>query len=445
MASLEKKIIATILRHSRKQREISAAMQVTPCELSPVALSAVKLREVQFSDFNAVAELKKRWGLAPDSLKNWERLWRGNPALTPADLERAIGWVLETEGGLVGYLGNIQLRYHYGDRTLTAVTGTGLVVEPAYRAVSLTLIAAFYRQKSADLFLTTTAIEPVGKIARAFRSDPLPQPDYETVLFWVLQPYAFAQAVMKRLQLKSTLSQVGGALTSLAVRADRMIRRRAPHWSSNGLRVSEISVQEIGDDFEALWNEKLTERPRLLADRSPATLRWHFEIPGDGATTRVFCCYADRKLRGYAVVRSDSNPRNGLKRSMIADIFAAHDDPEVLRALFAAAYEHAKRTGSEILEVLGLPQEVRRVLSESRPYLRRYPACPFFYKAADPTLHKELADGMAWYASPFDGDTTLVASRSSDVSTFDVPGAQIEDCESQPGSEVTERERTGVI
>ena len=109
---------------------------------------------------------------------------------------------------------------------------------------------------------------------------------------------------------------------------------------------------------------------------------------------------------------------------MIADIFAAHDDPEVLRALFAAAYEHAKRTGSEILEVLGLPQEVRRVLSESRPYLRRYPACPFFYKAADPTLHKELADGMAWYASPFDGDTTLVAfAVQRCLPDFDVPGS----------------------
>jgi len=36
---------------------------------------------VQFSDFDAVAELKQRWGIAGDSLENWETLWPGDPAL----------------------------------------------------------------------------------------------------------------------------------------------------------------------------------------------------------------------------------------------------------------------------------------------------------------------------------------------------------------------------
>src|SRR5207247_10052138 len=135
------------------------------------AATPVRLREALFSDFSAVTNLQRSCCLAPHSFENWERLWRRNPALGQLQFERPIGWVLEVEGRLVGYLGNISLVYYYGDRALNAVTGCGFAVEPAYRAMSLSLVAAFYRQRSVDLYLTTTAIEAVGKIARALQSD----------------------------------------------------------------------------------------------------------------------------------------------------------------------------------------------------------------------------------------------------------------------------------
>ena len=374
-----------------------------------VAVAPVRLREVLFSDFNAVAELKRSWGLTPDSPENWERLWRNNPALRQVEFERPMGWVLEVEGRVVGYLGNISLRYRYGERELNAVTSHGLVVEPGYRSLSLSLVAAFYCQKSADLYLATTAIEATGKIARKFKSDALPQADYATVLFWVLQPYPFAQALMKKLQLGSALSVAGSFLTSIAVGTDSVLRRRWPRQNSRGFVVREISVREIGDEFQALWTAKVNETPqRLLADRSPAALRWHFDVPHDRGTVRVLCCNRNGELAGYAVIRNEPpNEANGLRRSIVADMIARQDDSAVLRILLAAAYDHAKQAGSHILEVLGFPHNVRRLCLEWSPYLRKYPECPFYYKATDPIMHQLLASDMAWYASPFDGDTTL--------------------------------------
>jgi hypothetical protein len=406
MASIEKKVSTAILTMIRARRETPSILGGLP---SHPAVASVRVREATFSDFEAVAALKRRWGLDPDSLENWERLWHHNPALSHTPCNRPIGWVLESGEKIVGYLGNISSLYRFGDRMLTAVTSSGLVVEPEYRSVSLSLVAAFYRQKSVDLYLTTTAIEAVGKIAKKFKSEVLPQPDYETMLFWILQPYPFAQAVMKKLQFRSVLSIAGGILTSLAVGTDKLLRRRWPRQKSTDLVISEISVNQIGEEFQALWMEKLTEMPlRLLADRSPATLRWHFDMPGDRGTVRVLCCHKNGKLAGYAVVRNEPpNQANGLRRSIIADMLAKQDDPAILKALWAAAYDHAKRSGSHIFEVLGFPQSIRRVCSQWNPYLRKYPACPFYYRAADPDLHKTLLDGTAWYASPFDGDTTL--------------------------------------
>jgi len=433
MTALENTVTAAVLNVMRARRKGRSAPNGDP-SVPPSKVAPAGLREARFSDFTAVAQLKRRWGLTPDSLQNWERLWRRNPALGQLQYERPIGWILEVDSRVVGYLGNISLLYRYGDRTLNAVTSHGLVVEPEYRAVSLSLVAAFYRQRSVDLYLTTTAVEAVGKMARAFKSDPLPQSDYDTVLFWVLQPRPFAQAMMKKLRLGTTLAHVGGMLGSAAVGTDKVLRRRWPRRGSTCLPVDEIAISQIGDDFQALWIEKCDERPRMLADRSAAALRWHFDIPGDRGSVRVLCCRKNGELLGYAVIRNDTGP-NGLHRSVIADLVAKQDDPAVVRALLFEAYEHEKRSGSHILEVLGFPQTIRQVCLQWHPYQRKYPACPFYYKAVDPIFHKTLSDGLAWYATPFDGDTTLIKPSYSRV-----PGRQTEDAGDTTASRVPEAE-----
>jgi hypothetical protein len=402
MATLEKRIITKIAAARARRRTSPRLVTDLPVRRS---VAAGKLREVQFSDFREVEEVRRRCGLPADTTENWERLWRRNPALAQMQPEPPMGWVLEAEGRVVGYLGNISQLYHYGGRTLTAVTGSGFAVEPTYRALSLCLVAAYYRQKAVDLYLTTTASEVVGKIARAFKSDPLPQPDYNNLLFWVVRPYPFARVLAENLKLRPSISRMGALLASVAVGADKILRRRWPRQGLTGLTVTDISASKIEDDFQALWQEKLKENPRLLmADRSPAMLRWHFESCSDAATVRILCCYKKTELLGYAVVRNEHN--HSLRVSIIADTLAKQDDPVVVRRLWAAAYEYAKREGSDILQVLGFPTCLRQLCRQWRPYLTTT-VLPFYYKAAEPMLHKTLSDGMAWYATAFDGDRTL--------------------------------------
>ncbi|MGA2431238.1 MAG: hypothetical protein ABSH13_22265, partial [Candidatus Acidiferrum sp.] len=407
LASVEGKLVAAILNRIRSRRRRPSASPDDPHADSAAAVGPAKLREALFSDFEAVHALKQRWGLIPDSFGNWTRLWRDNPALKHCPQALPIGWVLEADGRVVGYLGNIASVYHFGGKKLLAVTGHGLVVEPAHRMLSFTLNAAFYRQPFVDLYLTTTAIEAVGRIAKAFRSSPLPQLDYE-VLFWVLRSQPFAQEVIAKLQLGPGVSRLAGALATLAVGTDKVLRRRWPRRRESSLTVRQISVAEIGDDFQTLWEAKLHEAPRLLADRSPGTLRWHCQTPDDKGSTALFCCYSGEELLGYIVVRSDPVQTRGVRRSMVADMIAKNDDPATLNALCAAAHQHGKRIGSHILEILGFPPSIRAVCSQSDPFLRKYPSCPFYYKTANPSLHEALTEPSLWYASPFDGDTTLM-------------------------------------
>jgi hypothetical protein len=448
MSSLQEKIASSILSMIRKRRTASVAAEADLHARSS-AIAPAKVREVRFSDFDAVSKLKQRWGIAADSLENWERLWHSNPALMRTEVERQIerpmGWVLEANGAVVGYLGNISLQCHYGEKTLTAVVAHGLVVEPSYRAVSLTLTAAFYRQKSVDIYLCTTAVEAVGKMALAFKSSVLPQPDYHSVLFWVIRPYPFTQALMTKLNLGPAGARIGSGLAALAVATDKILRRRWPRRSPGSLTITQIAPTDIGDDFETLWAEKLKESPRLFADRSLATLQWHFEIPGDRGCCQVFCCHKGGELVGYAMLRTDTDPRNGLIKSVIADTLVRQDDPQIVKALWAAAYESAKQTGSHVLEVLGFPPSIRKACSEWNPYLRKYPASPYYYKAADPALHAALSDGNAWYATPFDGDETLIrpSYSSSELKSFRAERAgKLDSTDTVP--QVPEQQRTEV-
>jgi len=440
MALLENKIGSAILSAIRSRREETPASAISTANDSPA-----RLRQAQFSDFAAVANLKNRWSMDADSAENWDRLWRRNPAL--ADRPSApIGWVLESQSQIVGYIGNIVLRSHYRGRTLFIAASHGLVVEPAYRAMGVTLISAFYRQKSIDLYVVTTAIPPVGKMARAFKSDAIPQTDYDNVLFWILRPAPFARSLLKKIGVKSWLTPVAGPAAALAVTIDRALERRRPRASASDLVVSEIGVSEIGCDFQQLWLDKLNENPGIIADRDVATLQWHYSVPGDRGATRVLCCRKNAKLLGYAVIRHEpADESNGLRKSIVVDMLVAADNAAVIEALMVACYRSAHSAQSHILELMGFPRAIREVCQRWRPYVRKYPACPYFYKAADAELHKALADPDAWYATPYDGDTTLI-QPSYPTSPFREEMLQAETpAQSGISTELAKTPRTAVV
>ena len=367
-----------------------------------------KQREARFSDFEQVATLKERGGLGKDTLANWRRLWQDNPAVALAKAPLSMGWVLETAQGIVGYQGSIPLLYQIGAQTLVAAAGTSLVVEPAYRARSIGLLGSFYHQPSVDLLLITTAVAAVGELSKALQAKILPQRNYDTVLFWVLDAERFATALARKLRLSGGVAAVATILGSLALKTDMRIRSRYAFRPPNRVQLSQIEVKDIGYDFEELWRRKLAEKPRLLADRSPASLKWHFAVPGSFSNAVVFCCRKLKRLIGYAVLRHAVDHETGMRRSLLADIFVEQDDPNVTESLVAEAYSSALRSGDHVFEVLGLPRHVRQTMMRWNPYLRTYPAFPFFYKTNGESLARILADEDVWYAGPFDGDTTLI-------------------------------------
>ena len=137
MSSIADRIGGSLLELIRRRQRLSVPQLNLDDDLHP--LPAIQ-REVRFSDFEHVASLKERWGLGRDTRENWSRLWQSNPAVRMGSAELKMGWVLETERGIVGYQGSVPLLYRLGERVLLAAAGTNLVVEPAYRGRSVGLL-----------------------------------------------------------------------------------------------------------------------------------------------------------------------------------------------------------------------------------------------------------------------------------------------------------------
>jgi hypothetical protein len=364
----------------------------------------VRIREVEDGDLDAVGRLLKAEGWGAPTASDWRWLWQENPALSRTVLPR--GWVLLEQGSVVGFLGNMLQEYRFGDRTLTAAVAAGLVVAPAARGSSLKLITSHARQPNVDLLLNTTAAPHVSKIHQFLKFRPVPQPTFDRSAYWVLRPARFARGALAKKGLPRAAALPAAPFLALLIQTERL-RRRWPREVRSDVELRVISAPSIGVEFDQLWQRRLTEWPRLLAVRDAQTLRWHFASRGRPHAPFLVCAFSGSALLGYvAVVRQDAAHLE-LARARVADIFVAHDDPDIIRQLLVRSASHARSAGADMLEVIGLPRTIRRAVEGLRPFEIVDGSSPFVYKAVDTSLDEQLADEKVWYAGLFDGDGSV--------------------------------------
>jgi hypothetical protein len=407
MASVQEKLTDAVLATIRSRQDDRKKYPQVAQPVSPRTQAAVSLRVAQFSDFQNVARLSQRLGQGSDSVENWKRLWLNNPAVQSGRAVPRIGWILELDGAVVGFFGTIPLLCEFQGTTLVAAASCRFAVDPEFRSFSHLLVSSFLRQKDVDLFLNTTATPAAGKMMAASKAAPVPQEDYGTVLFWVLDCQQFLKIVFRKLGAPKSLAAAGRFAAAVALWGEMRLRGRLPQIADTECKISEYVVDELPVEFDRFCDDQIQKSKRLLGKRNAAILRWHFAPPESKKVCRVLICRDEKRITGYAVTRQELDSAFGLRRSIIADLLVEEDDPKIVQALVAAAHANAKRDGSHVLEIMGFPRSVRQALLKWKPYTREYPSCPYFFKARDRALHEKLLNVDLWYACPFDGDATL--------------------------------------
>jgi hypothetical protein len=373
----------------------------------PTDDSGVVLREVRFDDCQAVSALKERYGLGSDSVEKWKWLWKDNPAILPDDQTPNMGWVLEADEGIVGYVGSIPMAYRFGERTYIAAAASAFVVDHAYRGNSLNLAASFMNQKNVDILLIASANEAASKVWRFFGARNVPQGQFDTVFYWILDPKAFINSAMKLKGYQPAMAWLSSLLLAWPLSVYISARGSRPRKARLDLETTRIAVGDVGCEFDDLWEKKLREERRFVGVRSSAALRWHFGGPDTRHKTTILGCFKSGRLAGYSVLKPHDVEQISLKRSRVVDLLVERNDPDVIDALLSAAYRHCVTAGYAALEFIGFPREIAEKVLSGRPWLRKLPNWRYLYKAVDRKDQETLNNELLWYACAFDGDASL--------------------------------------
>lgn len=373
---------------------------------------ATTLRRAGLADAPAVTDFLEDLGLAMPQgeaavRRHWQMLWRDNPALPAHARDVALGWVLESDGRIVGFFGNIpQVSYFAGERVRVS-SARAWGVDKAFRAETPTLCRAFFGQKDVDLLLISSASAPAGQRCLEFGASKLPQPDYDRILYWVLDGGGFVRAGMRKKGAGAAAAWLLGSLGGMALNARVRLAGRRPFAALDDVTIAR--VDDIDDAFDALWRAKLNEYPsRLLACRDAETLRWYFGLRQSAAETRFACVRRSGRLLGYAALVREDSTVIGLRRLKIADMLVLGDDEATATALLTAAYEYGIAKRCHVVELIGLPESLRAHAAAAKPMTRPMATFPFFYKALRPDLIAPLGGGAGWYVTAYDGDTALL-------------------------------------
>ena len=168
------------------------------------------LREAQYEDGETATQLLRELGLnlpvGQDEMRyHWRRLWVDNPALNVDRPNLTKGWLLEDNGRMVGFFGNIPLLYDYCGRPIIIADASQWGVKKEYRDQTPRLAEAYFRQKNADLLLVTTGIKQTGRLFERYGGRPVPQPSYDQVLYWILNTREFLKAGLQELSISLIL------------------------------------------------------------------------------------------------------------------------------------------------------------------------------------------------------------------------------------------------
>ncbi len=370
------------------------------------------IRDASFDDCREACALLARLGLtmpagdqAVDAYFN--NLWRDNPAMKAAKSKPALGWVLEDAGKMVGFFGSLPLLYEFDGHPIIVSDASLWGVEEAYRSETPRLADAYFGQQNVDLLMVTTAIKPTGRLFERYGADRLPQPDFDQILYWIIDAPGFLRAGLKKKGHGGAASWFGGHAGGMVLNAQMRLAGRRPYAPLGETTV--IRTGEIDDSFDDLWRRKLSEYPgRLLRRRDAASLKWHFGFGRFAEDARILCYRRKGRLDGYLALVRDDAPEIGLKRLKIADLFVAGDDEATVNALLAAAYEYGLAKRCHVLEIIGLTENLRGLVKSHKPYDRPMETFPFYFKALNPDLAGPLASATGWYVTAFDGDTALL-------------------------------------
>jgi hypothetical protein len=314
-------------------------------------------REIEDKDLIPLAEFLPE-GFGDTTKEFWlglfEFWWTKNPAYTD-QIPR--GWVLESDGKIIGFLGNIPLRFIVQGKVKIAAASNSWYVDPKFRGIqSLRLFNKFTQQKDVSLLLFKAEDDHYNQGMAKYRFSEYILPPYQqeyvyfvnrnTVKFNFVK-FMFNEKIPNRHDLPEFLKRLGSFVISY------IYQKPLPDETDAENRAYVSSVcSSCDDDFPATCRSSQRQYNSTLSC-DLETLNWLYFSPGRHKKRVVIQCRRskDAALAGYMVFRILPYPGGGIMQ--LLDLCIDDKNPRVLSSLLSSAVETGKRHDIRLLEVWG--------------------------------------------------------------------------------------------
>jgi hypothetical protein len=368
-----------------------------------VKIAPPRFRLASLDDWARIAELEVSQELGSMPADDWRSLWLNNPLWPRVRQDWPVGWLLEDAAGrLVGSLVNIPALYTFRGRELICANGRGWAVKLEYRGFALQLMGEYFDQSTAELFINTTVAPNAAPMIGSL-SDRIPLGDFQTSAFWVTGYRGFAKSVLKKMYGRAAGLLAYPAAAALKLK-DAMTARSLP-------AISKAVVVEFADGFDArfdgFWKELVVQNvDKLLAVPDSRSLAWHFAILKRAGRLWIITAVRDGLLRAYGIFKRQDGT-DGIRRMQLVDYQTLDADEDLLPGLLRLALRRCARENMFALEQVGCGVPKRASFDDYAPYRHKFECWRFYYRAADPAIHAELALPEVWDPSIFDGDASF--------------------------------------
>jgi hypothetical protein len=375
--------------------------------MSDAAGGRHRLRPVTFADVDAVAGLLREVRFKARSRAGWRWLFEENPAHRRQDPPPPMGWVLERDGDLHGYLGNVHLDYLLDGAPVRAATCTSYYVRPGARSDSTRLMSAFFRQPRVEVFLTTTANALSEPIYRLFKAEVPQDPSFSEGLVWVADD---------RLAIRDTLTQAGmprmlsESVATIGSPAAGLLRALTGFATPPDAEFQDAVIALAPHELDARFDQLCTRvagAPGLRVRRDAATLRWYLSDPDAGAIPTIIAAADDEGLLGYAVAAPQRPPGTAAAHLRIIDFVVRPGAERAIPILLRRVLVHARELGIGVVYCVPCGASLWRELKLLRPYSHRHAYAAHFVRAAERRATAALTAPSVWHATGLDGDAPL--------------------------------------
>ena len=353
---------------------------------------AISIRTIDSDDHDAINGLHRAVGWPERSTAGWSWL-ANNPALLKTGAPA--GWLLEAEDGEpCGFTGNFVQKFHHGARTLYGATGFSIIVRPRARGSSMKLLTAFTRQSDMFALYTFNANSTSSPLYKRYGLAAWPPRTHDLKLSWRIDTVACVGGRLWR-EIDRRVPRLTEA------RNERLLNGRLhdPEALTLPTGVSVLSDFSERSRFADFWKASQAEG-RMIADRSPDTLRWRLSDPDLTLKPLVLAFGCDNLIRGYAMaMMSKGNP---IEPPMleILDLMALRSDARAIPALMEALLANARMLGAAKLRLQTVSPELLRRLGPLAHSAKREGG----WGHCHVKFHPDAPGIDTWEPTPFDGD-----------------------------------------